>query len=280
MEQTLRALDSLQHRLWQLITEPSGVLAALAPGEELAALVHGGAAAPLERVSVYANAYFARLHDCLREDFGATAHALGADAFHDLVKTYLLAQPPGHPSLSHAGARLAVHLATPPFAAIFARCCPYAADLARLEWAIAEAFSARDAPMLAREALVAVAPDAWAELRFEVAPSLQLVDCAWPVQIVRERFEAEAEEAAWSEAPVLAAEPTAIRVWRRDERVRYARISALERDALDGIRAGESFAELCERVSAVAGESEAAAQAAAFLASWLADGLLARIAES
>src|SRR6185436_2929332 len=109
--------------------------------------------------------------------------------------------------------------------------------------------------------LTAVAPDAWATLRFAVSPSLLLLDCAWPVQRVRERFEAE-DGAAADEVPALAAEPTVLRVWRCDERVRYAGISGLERDALTGLRAGDSFAALCERVSAVVGERDAAAHAA------------------
>ena len=228
-------------------------------------------------MSVYAHAYFVRLHDALREDFAALARALGADAFHDLVKTYLMAHPPTRPSLGHAGARLADHLATPPFAEIFARRCPYAVDLARLEWAIAEAFTAPDAPSLARERLAAVPPDAWATLRFAVSPSLVLLDCAWPVQRVRESFEAE-DAASGSEAPALSAEPTTLRIWRCDERVRYAAIPALERAALAGVRAGDSFAALCERVSAVVGEEDAAAHAAGLLATWISDGLLADIA--
>jgi hypothetical protein len=147
-------------QLWRLIAAPSGV-------EPVAGLLRGDAnASSAERLGVYANAYFARLHDCLAEDFGATARALGSDAFHDLVKTYLMIHPPQRPSLHHAGTHLAEHLATPPFAAIFARRCSYAADLARLEWAIARAFTAPDAPVLERAALAAVAPDEFAGCAF------------------------------------------------------------------------------------------------------------------
>ena len=81
---------------------------------------------------MYANAYFARLHACLRDDFPALARALGPAAFHDLVKTCLMMHPPTRPSLRHAGAHVAEHFATK-LAAIFARNRPYAADLARLE---------------------------------------------------------------------------------------------------------------------------------------------------
>jgi len=59
-----------------------------------------------ERLRVYANAYFARVHDVLREDYPALHAAIGADAFHDLAKLYLLAHPSRSFSLRFAGARL------------------------------------------------------------------------------------------------------------------------------------------------------------------------------
>jgi hypothetical protein len=193
------------------------------------------------------------------------------------VKTYLMMHPPARPSLRHAGAQLATHLAAEPFAAIFARRCPYAADLARLEWAISEAFFAEDAPVLAREELAALAPEAWAGLRFEATPSLRMLVCAWPVHRVRERFEREEAETTWDEAPPLGAEPTHLRVWRLAERVRYRAISRLESDALDAARSGQPFGAICERVAESLGEAQAPAHAAGLLSDWVAEGLLARV---
>ncbi len=272
----------MQHWLRQLITEPSGVEAALAEegdaqGAQLAALVRGDRGlAPVDRLAVYANAYFARLHDCLRDDFGALARALGPEAFHDLVKTYLMMYPPARPSLRHAGAHLVEHLATEPFAEIFTRRCPYVADLGQLEWAMAEAFYAADSPILVREDLAAVAPDGWIDLRFETVPSLRLLTCTWPVHVVRERFDREDAELTWDEAPPLVAGPTCLRIWRLDERVRYRAIARLEVDALGAARAHESFAAICDRLASAVGAAEAAPQAAALLSSWISDGLLAR----
>jgi hypothetical protein len=185
-----------------------------------------------------------------------------------------MVHPPDRPSLRDAGRHLAEHLATAPFAQIFARCCAYAADLARLEWAIARAFDAPDAPVLDRAALASVAPDDFAGLRFAVTPSLALIASDFPVHTVRERFERDGEDAVWSEPPALVAQPTAIRVWRCAERVRFARIDADERDALDAARSGATFAQLCERIAAAIGEERAAARAAALLSSWVADGIL------
>jgi hypothetical protein len=193
------------------------------------------------------------------------------------VKTYLMMHPPTRPSLRHAGAELGGHLSAEPFAEVFSRRCPYAADLARLEWAMTEAFYAADSPVLAREDLAAVAPRNWSDLRFELGPSLQLLACAWPVHSVRERFDREDADAVWDEPPPLVAEPTRLRVWRHDERTRYRAISGLELDALGSAQAGEPFEAICDRLAAAVGAAEAAPQAACLLASWVSDGLLARL---
>jgi hypothetical protein len=276
-------LGAIQQRLRRLITEPEGVEAALAAegdaeGADLIALVRGDRGlAPADRLAVYANAYFVRLHGCLGADFGALARALGAPAFHDLMKTYLMMHPPTRPSLRHAGAHLPEHLTTEPFATMFGRRCAYAADLARLEWTMTEAFHAEDAPALQREDLAALAPEAWEGLRFETTPSLRLLACAWPVHVVREAFDREEAAGAWDEAPRLQAESTCVRVWRLDERVRHRAISRLEFEALRAVSAGERFPAICERMVEAVGDVEAAPRAAALLSSWISDGLLARL---
>jgi hypothetical protein len=277
-------LGRLQRRLWRLISEPEGVQAALADeqdalGEGLSRLLRGDRGlAPENRLAVYSSAYFIRIHDCLRTDFGALARALGPAAFHDLVKTYLMVHPPSHPSLRYAGKDLARFLETKPFAAIFARRCAYCADLARLEWALIDAFDAEDAPVLAREVLARVAPEAWASLRFKASPSLAVLSLRWPVQTVRERFDHESEEETWDAAPALEPGKAHVRVWRREETVYYRAVPALEAEALRTLQQGEDFGVLCERVAKEVGEEGAAEKAARFLEAWLSAGLLCALA--
>jgi hypothetical protein len=277
-------LASLQRRLWRLISDPEGVAAALAAeapcAPALSGLLRGDRGlAPEDRLGVYANAYFVRIHDALRSDFGALARALGPAAFHDLVKTYLMAHPPSHPSLRHAGEALDRFLETEPFAGIFARRCAYAADLARLEWALTEAFDAEDAPLLTRQDLSGVAPDAWSGLRLGTSPPLRVLSLRWPVQGVRERFDQEGEEECWDSPPALESRATHLRVWRREETVYYREIPALEAELLRKLKRGEDFGALCEGVAHVVGEESAAARTAAFLEAWLSAGLLSALAE-
>jgi hypothetical protein len=234
--------------------------------------------APEDRLAVYAHAYFARIHDALRSDFGALARSLGPEAFHDLVKTYLMVHPPSHPSLRYAGEHLGRFLETEPFAAIFARRCAYAADLARLEWAITNAFDAEDAPVLAGEQLAGVAPEAWSGLRFGTSPSLAVLSLGWPVHTLRERFDQEGGEEAWDTSPALASRDTHIRVWRREETVYYREIPGLEAELLRKLVRGEDFGVLCEAAAHALGEAAAAPRTAGLLKAWLSAGVLSALA--
>ena len=210
----------------------------------------------------------------MRSDFGALARALGPATFHDLVKTYLMAHPPSHPSLRYAGKDLAPFLETEPFASIFTRRCAYCADLAHLEWALSKAFDAEDAPVLVREDLARVAPEAWAGLRLKPSPSLTLLSLGFPVQTVRERFDHESEEETWDAPPALEPAQTYLRVWRRKEQVYYRSIPALEAELLGSLERGVDFGTLCERVAQEVSDGGAAARAAGFLEAWISAELL------
>jgi len=277
----IEELAAAQRRLSLLIRDPDGVAEGLvaagdADGRALAALLRDDRrVGAVERVSIYAHAYFARLRECLEADFGALARALGPDVFGDLVRTYVMMSPPSRPSLRHAGAQLADHLNVEPFASIFARTCPYARDLARLEWALCESFSAADAAVLERSALAAVPAEAWPELELRAQPSLRVLECDWPVHLARARFDQEPEDATWPSPPALPARATYLRVLRVGEQVRVRELTRVERVALSSLRSGVRFETLCAELVALVGEAEAAVAAAGFVAAWVAEGLLA-----
>ncbi|HEV2169709.1 MAG TPA: DNA-binding domain-containing protein, partial [Candidatus Binatus sp.] len=111
----LRNIESL---LYRLITAPEGVRDGLGrerrlPAGGLGAIIDGDDRLDaVDRLDIYANMYFYRLLDVLREDFPATAAVVGTDLFHNLVTGYLLEHPPTEPSIAYAGRYLAKHLRT------------------------------------------------------------------------------------------------------------------------------------------------------------------------
>ena len=174
------ALTRTEGLFWDLITAPEGVRPGLealvrdgrAGADSLDAMIAGDDRLPAaERLDIYANMYFFRLLDCLREDFPRFAGALGDDRFHNLATDYLLTCPSEHPSLRYLGRRLPDFLA----GHALARESACLVDLARLEWTRADLFDARDARPLTREDLARLAQDAAGDLPLRPVPAFRLL---------------------------------------------------------------------------------------------------------
>jgi hypothetical protein len=262
------SLEQTQQLFWTLITAPEGVAAgrdALHPSQRALAdalVREDGRLSAVERLDIYADMYFYRIRDCLKEDFGAVCAVIGEAAFHNLITDYLLAHPSTHFSLRYVGRHLPAFVRSHTFGTQW----PYLADLASLEWTILQAFDAADAEPLDAAALAAVPQERWPDLRFTLTPSLHLLDVGWPVHEIWRR-------AQGGEQPV---EPqpadTCLRVWRQNLRVFHRPIDAAERAALSAIRGVATFGRVCEDIAAATGEG--AERAAALLHEWLADELL------
>ena len=110
-------------------------------GRRLAEVIRDDAPlSAVDRLEVYANAYFFRILEVLRKDYPALAASLGEARFNNLITDYLAANPPTRFSLRYAGEELGSFLGGHPAARPPREEFPWAADLARLEWAIVDAF--------------------------------------------------------------------------------------------------------------------------------------------
>jgi hypothetical protein len=221
----------------------------------------------VQRLEIYANMYFFRILDVLKDDYPALLAVLGEPAFHNLVTDYLVHHPPAHFSLRHVGDRLPGFVAT--HAANATR--PYLSELSRLECALNDAFDVADAPTVSVADLSALASGAWSGLRLRLHPSVQLLRGEWAVQALRERVD-RGEVVA---DPVRT--PTRLCVWRRDLEVFHHALGGDEFDALVLVAGGATFAEVCAAIAGEDDETAAAARAAAALAGWLDCGWVAAI---
>ena len=291
-------LANSQHLLWRLITAPEGIERALEEDPRDAALLASTVAGGVEpragegggkvtrldavrRLGVYAEAYFARIHDALKSDFSDLAQQLGEATFHDLVTSYLAICPPQHPSLREVGAPLPAFLAREAGGEPFRRRAPWSPDLAQLEWTQADLFDAPDAPVvLARAHFDALPPEEWGATRLRLVPATALLALDWPVHRLSESWpDANAKQPQSGESTervrAIEPEPTQMFVWRSSETVSYRPLEAIEAQALARLAPGAHFGEVCEIAAGVSSEGEAAGRAAGWLARWLADGILA-----
>jgi hypothetical protein len=255
----MRNLPELQGELWRAIATRPGTLAA--SDALLAVTTASSALDAAARLQVYADAYFWRLRDVLVEDFPRLVDAVGFEAFEEIARDYLRAHPSTNPSVRHLGDALPAYLAARGDLA------PHLADLARLERARTDAFDAPDATPIDDAALRAVPPETWPLLRFRAIPALRVLRLAWPVHL------------SWSTpaAAPAAPAPTALRVWRGDEyRVFHAPLEPRAATALERLAAGEPFATICAAFGDLP-PGDAAREATALLARWLADGTIAAV---
>ncbi len=264
-------LNWIEGLLYRLITAPSGVAEGLARETSLAA---GGLSAvvagddrltPEQRVEIYANMYFYRLLDVLKEDFPAVLRALGADHFHNLVTDYLRDCPPTHYSVLYAGSRLADFLRGHRLHNEF----PFIADLASAERALIEVFHAADAAPLGADAMRAIAPDEWPALRLRLHPAARMLDLQW---MVSDALRAAAQPGAQMASPSPGA--CTLLVWRSQNQVRYREIDPVECEGLKLLADGAAFAEVCEAIATDASAEDPAGEINRRFGLWLVDGIL------
>ncbi len=133
------------------------------------------------RFHIYVSGLPGRVAEALENDFPAVARILGPGPLRSLAARYVAAHPPRSYDLGRAGDHLAVFLAADPLAEQL----PFLADLARYEWAIAEAFVAADATPVAWADLAALPAGKVADLRFLPLPGSTLVRSRWPLRALR-----------------------------------------------------------------------------------------------
>lgn len=213
----------------QLDLGDKGIEAIICPSRALAAR---------ERMAIYANAYAARLLECLREEYKVTRATLGDEAFDHFAAAYLQAYPSRSYTLGQLGRRFPQFLAeTRPAAEGPELGWPdFLVDLTRLEAAINDVFDGpgiEELEPLSVDHLRAIPPADWGRTRFVLAPCLVLLSFRFPVSA----FYSAARAGTVPSVPDPA--PSWMALSRRDYIVRRFDLSKPQADLLGALMAGE-----------------------------------------
>jgi hypothetical protein len=259
----------------------------LAGDSEINACVVGTERVPIEtRLGIYGDGYRSRLIEALQTSFPVLADLLGETDFQALAAQYVNAHESTFFSVRYYGDQLADFLGGD---AEYSK-APILAELARWEWAMAAAFDAADAEPIDISAFAELAPEDWAELRFEWSPAVQVVELEWNVP---QLWKAVTEETERPE-PSLNAQPDPGRgsqadasrtpravsylIWRRELQIYFRPLAEQEAAVIAAARAGHSFGELCVLLCEHLDESEASLHAAGYLRGWVESGLIVNAA--
>jgi hypothetical protein len=273
------SLDALQRWFVAATTDPGGLetgiigagggVALSEPSELERVVTRGPRLSALERLAIYHDGYFARLVECLLDDYPALQYLLGNEEFERLARAYIAAHPSQSASLNAYGARMAGFVAkqSEPWA-------PFAAELAALEWALVTAVHAASQPSLSPAALAEVAPDAWPRARLVPSASLAVLRFTYPVNAYYRAF----REGAVARIPRLEASAVAVHreglsLFRHDLELAAADLlEALAR----GVPLGIAIAEL-ERAHEAASLSRVQAQLSGWFGGWMSSGFFVRL---
>jgi hypothetical protein len=191
---------------------------------------------------------------------------IGAERFDAMGCAYVEVHHSSFASIRFYGAQLADFLAAhPDYVAQ-----PWLAEVARFEWAMTTVFDAADADSIGVQALGAVAPEDWAELGFDLHPSVQRLDLLWNAPALWRAVTNEEPHPA----PDAQAQPVAWLLWRRQLQIFFRPLTTLEAEALEAVRQGRSFGAICVALSAALDEEQAPGRAAAFLREWVEAGMI------
>jgi len=234
-----------------------------------------------ERLAIYANAYFARLLECMRSVFPFTAKTVDEEAFDELALGYLERYPSRSYTLDGLGAEFSRYLAeTRPDRDENGQPTEtwpdFLIDLAGLEWAIGEVF---DGPgvegraLLAADDLRSIPAERWPEARLVTAPCLRLLTLRFPLN---DYYTALRDD----ETPPLP-EPAEsyLALTRREYVVRRHALERPQFELLGALAAGETLGEAIERAARVSPEGiEAlAANLQRWFREWTAAGFFLRV---
>ncbi len=269
-------LGPVQRWMQAVIMHPDGVDAGLAseaarrhldvaPDDVEQVVSRSLAQTSVERLSIYANAYYARLLECLGEEFPVLKQTLGEETFDAFAFDFLQRYPSQSYTLGKLGENFARYLQETRPAAnneaqsgdasddggeLPADWPDFLIELATIEWTFSQVF---DGPgiegqtPLTSEQLQSIDAEEWPSARLDVVPCLKLLALRFPVNAYYTAIRR-------GESPELPRPaPNWLAVTRRDFIVRRHELTERQFVLLSALAAGEMIGAAIERAAATPG---------------------------
>ena len=126
-----------------------------------------------QRLNIYGDGYGYRLHDSLSENYPAVHTLLGDEDFYSIAYEYIDNYPSEHFSLRFLGSKLEDF-----FIENYSD-SPFYAEMARFEWALRNAFDAKNEEVITIEDLKKIPVEHWGGLQLSFHQSVSRQDFEW-----------------------------------------------------------------------------------------------------
>jgi hypothetical protein len=261
-----RGFDTIQRWMQAVIMHPVGVAEGIVsaearvhidvtPAEAERVVTRSRALTALERMAIYSYAYYARLLECLREEFPVLKQALGEEVFDAFAVGYLQQYPSRSYTLFQLGASFPRYLAeTRPEVGegdgLPVDWPDFLIDLATLELTFNEVFDGpgvEGEPVLDADQLRTISPERLLEARLVGVPCLRLLVLRYPVH----KYFTAVRRHEQPDPPGPA--ETYVAVTRRRYVVRHYELSRPAYQLLHALLVGESLGQAIKRAVDSAG---------------------------
>jgi hypothetical protein len=291
----MRDLERIQRWMQAVITHQGGVdsgvasaearrLIDVAPADVEQVVTRSQALTALDRLEIYNRAYFARLVECLREEYPVLLHALGDEAFDSFAVGYLQEHPSRSYTLNDLGTKFPSYLEesrptslrVDPGGAAGPSWPDFLIDLAWLELTYNEVFDGpgvEGQPLLEVERVRSVPPERWPDARLVPVPCLRLLALRHPVHKYFRAVRRKKQPAIPQPAETFLA------VTRREYVVRRYELSRLQYVLLAALTAGHSVGQAIDKTASAAGPDldRLAVHLHAWFRDWTAEGFFQAI---
>lgn len=230
----MRSLPELQMRFGAALRD--------GPTPESWALFREPPAVAERRLAAYRRNAIGNWRSALASTYPVLAQLLGPQRFRELADQYIASCPSRSGDLNAYGGDLAALLA----ALALSEELPYLPDVARLEWALLQAYGAADAADFDLAALAAVPAEAQAALRLQVWPGGALIESPWPLAAIWQAHQrpSEARDAALADIDLSFSNAAHIAlVVRCEGRVFAVALDAGEARFLRALQTGQALAD-------------------------------------
>jgi len=146
-------------------------------------------------------------------------------------------------------------------------------ELALFEWTLGQAFDSADDNIFTEQHMSSISAEDWPELKFILHSSVRRLDFEWNTVEMWQALTAETP----TEVEAVKEEPSSWLIWREKLVTRFRSLQADEKIALDTIRKGGSFNDVCESHSFIMNEEEVPMHSASLLKAWITQGLIADV---
>lgn len=272
-------LGRVQRWMQNVIMHPGGVANGIAspqarehlevhPQDIEQVLTRSQAMSAVDRLEVYGNAYYARLIECLREEFPVLRQAMGEDAFDAFAVGYLQNYPSRTYTLIQLGSDFPRYLAesSPSDDEMPAHWVDFVVDLAHFELAVSEVFDgpgSEGQSLLDIQQLLSLPESRILDVRLECVDCLRLIRLRCPIHRYYDAVRSE------KEAIPPGPEETHLALTRRKYVVHHHELSKTGYQLLARLADGDSLGTAIESLLASGQLSSVAL--AANLRSWFLD---------